>query len=634
MQAMELDRPPSSAARFWHTPELVRLILSHLARERVDLLAISRVNRALRTIVLPFLVRTLDLPLCRLDQYASFFYEHPELDHHVRYVRIIDDAVTTNFWYREDGQRGTGTRASELLSQLTCPDVSSSVSRFQWKELLNFIGSRWPLARFDITAGASSAEDIGKALKTSRMAQNVVAIRWIADHPEPANPNIDTENRLARYTECWSHVSEVVNGITLAQRTADIKLATLQINEHLFGHEDHLAILSALWEGLRKVESGPIQTLSININKCHYEVFDESMFFDSGWPQLKRLMLDFAWDEVDAWTVLESERISAMDIDSWISDHPQLQHLDIFSASRIPSLSLENEFSYLRSIALRGCDPEPVGAFLLRSGPQLIELELPRFIAGGGVRAAIRPGMVLPNLRVLRAPPRAVMAMIDGQHAPQLAHIEFNPVRTHGELMLVEWILPGSNASTQITCLDIDLQGEKVVDATHELGCTIFTMDRLPSLTELCLRSTYSIHIDGWFDSDRYLKGILADLQWMPPLRVLRIEEMDIQPFPDSGPAELETFEYPLKLDYLIWHSPRFNCTQYYRVIRQPLEEVANPYAEPPLTLLKFQRLPASFRANISDEGEWIQSSRLRHNNTIFDHTVSPPRLRHQPWMS
>ncbi|KAK0548720.1 hypothetical protein OC845_003433 [Tilletia horrida] len=253
----------------------------------------------------------------------------------------------------------------------------------------------------------------------------------------------------------------------------------------------------------------------------------------------------------------------------------------------------------------------------------LTELELPKFVSGGGLLAAVTPGLVLPNLRILRARPRTAAALVEGRNAPRLSCIEFSPVQTQSELMLDEWILPHSEATRHITCLDIELDQEEVLDAVNELH-GVFNAERFPSLVELSLCSTGTLEDDDHCATgNQHLRLTLERLRLLPSLRALRIEAMHLQPFPVQGPQVLDRAEAPPNLEYLTWHAPRFNCTQYFRAVRVPHERTLRR----PRDVLKMQRLPASFRAHISEDGEWVQPGRLRQNNILFDHTVSPPIL-------
>ncbi|KAK0555283.1 hypothetical protein OC846_001796 [Tilletia horrida] len=539
-------------------------------------------------------VHTVDVSLSRLDQYIFLFNQYPDLAQDVRFVRIIDDPVTTSFLHRDhilsDG-------ATEISTSAAHPPSAESLSAARWKQLGDLIKTGWPHARFDITAGVSSAREVGSALQLSDIRKQVVAMRWIADIPNATRRDGSKEEVKNWFADKWMHVSQVVHGIMRAQWSTDIKLVSLHINDHYRDRDDDWEIVTTLLDTLRDIIPGSIHTLSINFSTLPYIIRNEAAFFKEPWPLLRRFFLD-SMDENPE----EDELLGLGPDPSWVSAHPNLENIDIFAPFGVPALSLVEDFPRLSSVALRGCDPGAVGAFLHRHGHKLIELELPKFVAGGGLRAAIRPELVLPNLRILRAPPRVAAALIDGQHAPQLAHIELGPVQVNQELMLTEWILPDSEAGRRITCLDVEFKRQTLRVALNELGGSIFNPERLPSLVELSLCSTYICGSSSSFDSTVYLWDIVLWLLNLPSLRALRIEQMELQPLPEGEPMEKRLAHDFMKLEYLTWHSPLFNRTQYYRVIRQPSGEPnMQPYGRPPPILLKFQRLPASFRALISD---------------------------------
>ncbi|KAK0548550.1 hypothetical protein OC846_004440 [Tilletia horrida] len=535
---MELDQPsPPASERVWHTPELVRLILPHLVRERI---AVSRVNMAFRAMALPLLVRILDIPLSRLGAYQTLFAHHPELDEHVRFVRIVDDKAVTLFRHdyaevqllepivRTQGGSSSNQRrltGSPLASQVRCDKTAT-----QWLLLKDFIRGRWAGARSDITCGVSSVSGFSQALRRLNLKQNIVAMRWVVDHDELEEADGDEEIREARYLAQWTKVSRVIRDTIRAQHGHNVRLASLQIEDR--------------------------------------------------------------------------------------------QGTELTNAVR-----LEEGFEFDL------CEPSPVGDFLLQHGHKLVELELPRFVTASGLPAAIRPGLILPNLRILRAPPRVVAALVDGQCVPQLAQVELLFTECYRELMLGEWVLPGSEAAHSMTCLEVQFT-DSLVDLLRELFFhTAFYAERFPSLVELSLvgefeRGDINCREDDSRFNFLYLREVFKLLEPLRSLRALRISGCGHRPFPMGDDIEILADQAPRKLEYLTCHSPRFNHTAYFQVLHEPSQDT--DIETEPEGRLKMQRLPASFRAHISDEGEWTQSCNLRRNNTIFDHRASPPRLPFQ----
>ncbi|KAK0550226.1 hypothetical protein OC845_002756 [Tilletia horrida] len=616
---MELDQPsPPASERVWHTPELVRLILPHLVRERI---AVSRVNMAFRAMALPLLVRILDIPLSRLGAYQTLFAHHPELDEHVRFVRIVDDKAVTLFRHdyaevqllepivRTQGGSSSNQRrltGSPLASQVRCDKTAT-----QWLLLKDFIRGRWAGARSDITCGVSSVSGFSQALRRLNLKQNIVAMRWVVDHDELEEADGDEEIREARYLAQWTKVSRVIRDTIRAQHGHNVRLASLQIEDPQF------------------------HTLSVKvIEPCLLEPH-EGVLFSRKWSQLKSLVLNTCSEGTELTNAVRLEEGFEFDvhIDTWISQHPLLENLDVFSWDHLPSLSLENDFPKLASISLQLCEPSPVGDFLLQHGHKLVELELPRFVTASGLPAAIRPGLILPNLRILRAPPRVVAALVDGQCVPQLAQVELLFTECYRELMLGEWVLPGSEAAHSMTCLEVQFT-DSLVDLLRELFFhTAFYAERFPSLVELSLvgefeRGDINCREDDSRFNFLYLREVFKLLEPLRSLRALRISGCGHRPFPMGDDIEILADQAPRKLEYLTCHSPRFNHTAYFQVLHEPSQDT--DIETEPEGRLKMQRLPASFRAHISDEGEWTQSCNLRRNNTIFDHRASPPRLPFQ----
>ncbi|KAK0553315.1 hypothetical protein OC846_002558 [Tilletia horrida] len=631
MQAMDLDKPLTPASeRVWHTPELVRFILPHLARERVDLLAIAQVNKAFRTMALPLLVRILDVPLSKVDAFQTLFDRHPELNEHVRFVRIVDDEA--RHWRDR----------CHCHSLIRVFDTNK-----QWRQLKDFLKNRWPAAKFDVTCGVRTSGSVAKALKLSGIEKNIVALRWIADFPLPADPDSDWEDdsddeiefRHDQVEYGWDRASQVTQRIAEAQTTSDTKLVSFQIESKQAGILDEEVISFCAWKVMRNVPSAHLHTLNINISSHDAGIPNESEVFKRTWPKLRHLSLNAGPESIE-----EKGQDELWDdfgegvVESWVRRHPLLEHLDIRAHSTIPPILLNNDFHDLTSVSLQQCDPGFVGTFLLRLGHKLVELELPRFVTGGGLPAAIRPGLSLPNLRILRAPPRVAAALIDGKHAPQVAHIELKWTDNVGELMLQEWILPASGAAFHLTCLDIQIKFDDFEWIATKLSRTTFDASRFPALVELCMRSCLEYQpLEGDYDESDFdcdcLRQILRCVGPLPSLRALRVQGLGAGPLPTSEPTEIQIGLAPRKLEYLTWVSTHPSRTQYFRVVQAPIRYVPQRWecvCHSPI-LLTMQQLPASFRAHISDEGEWIQSSKVRHNNTLFDHTMSPPRLPPQP---
>ncbi|KAK0552113.1 hypothetical protein OC846_001784 [Tilletia horrida] len=608
-----------ASERVWHTPELVQLILPHLARERIDLLAISRVNRALRAMALPFLVHNLDINLSRLRPYNILFARHPHLAQHVRFVRIIDDFSATEFKHRDHSRS-----SKEWTSQREdTPLEDDPHAEPQLWTLNSFIRDNCPNARIDITAGVHSVDGVDAALIQPGIKEKIIAMRWIAGHSF-TNDEERWNDQNTVHTRQYKAVAKAIVDVVRAQRESDVKLMSIQVNEHQFDSPDESMLMRELWHGITDIPPAFIRSVSINVSGLIDDYPSECVIFEYDWARLRRLTVDVGPEQDN----LAAREEFDLDVDSWISRHPQLEHLDIYCWSHVAPLSLQNELPNLKSVSLRGCEPGPIGAFLLQHGHKLVDLELPKVVTGGGLTDVIGPDVQLPNLRILRASPRVAAALIDSRRAPQLAQIEFRQVQVYQELMIDEWILPNSEAAQSITCLDIELAGQTLEEALRGMAYTIFDSDRFPSLVELSLCSTHPIVADASFDAIKHLRTILEELRPLESLRALRIEEKLIQPFPAT--ADLIQFQAilrPPKLEYLSWHSPDYNRTQYFRISHHQTDSRSMQVQGFSFYTLRLRRLPASFRAHITEEGEWIEPGKLRHANIIFDHTQSPPRL-------
>ncbi|KAK0552116.1 hypothetical protein OC846_001787 [Tilletia horrida] len=647
MQPADQRRPALASERVWNTPELVLLILQHLVRERLDVISVSLVSKALRSLALSLLVRALDIPLSRLDSYQALFDNHRHLGQHVRFVRIYDDQANIRFCHRPHSRPLSRSRSRANLSTAAAsthleevegqPDDAAAISSYdRWLQVKDFVKGRWPNARFDITTGIKSIEAVSAALLQPGVQQNVVAIRCVADHSqatvhpdEELFPTNAWNHVRSAYSRDWERLSKIIRDIILAQMDSDIKLLSIQVEEHQCDNRVEGASMYSFFGGVATIPQNCIRTISLHTSDLLEWYPNEKTIFQNRWPRLKNLTIDIGPESIDNTLAREIGPL----VNEWLSTQSLLQHLDIYEPTEMSPLKSDHEFPNLTSISLRGCKASTIGALLSRLGHQLIELELPELVTGFDLRTAIRRELVLPNLRTLRASPATVAAVIDGRSGPRLAQIEFKPVLVFQELMKESWILFGSEAAHTITCLDIEIQQQRLVDALPSMSFTIFKSERFPSLVEISLCSTYADNSASSFDAIQHLTHILETAQPLSSLRALRIEEMTLRPFPTNGPIEIQTVHAPSQLEYLTWHSPTFNRTQYFRVIHRRLQDLGTKTtsSEAPQFSLEMQHLPASFRVHISEEGEWVQPGKLRYANIIFDHTVSPPRLRPQP---
>ncbi|KAK0545990.1 hypothetical protein OC846_005447 [Tilletia horrida] len=570
---------------------------------------------------LPILVRSLDIRLSRVHLYTTLFDRHLELHRHVRFVRVIDDF--TRHWVKED-RSGSDTWVRGINRQ--------------WQRLSDLIKRRWTSARFDITSGVSSVNEVAEALECSQIEQNIVAMRWIADHPSMSSSVFFERARaheFPAYEEVWETISYIIENVTNAQTASDIKLVSLQIRGHQSdpGRGD-LIVASCVWQVLNELPSDYLHTLDITVGAHVPHEPHEGTVFGRIWSNLRHLNLkvDVNREHHIPWRAAGNE----LDFDSWILAHPRLEHVDIGPRRSMDWLSSETALPNLTTISLLECDADLIGAFLLRHGQKLVRLELAELTTDDDRKAAIRPGLLLPKLRMLLASSRVAIALLGSQHAPVLVQIEFIWASESADWMIEAWVRLESEATHRITCLDLNTYFQDLLLVMEELSRKDFSHS-FSSLVELWLTGNvwhgYGRQEDPEDISVRYLQDVLQHLEALSCLRALRIwtASLYLLPFPVNDPLELSTGRAPRKLEYLTWNGS-FTHAQTFRVVHQPIQYVARQTEDvqlPPI-LLRLQLLPASFLAHITDEAEWIEPGRDRWCKTIFDHTVSPPRLRPQ----
>ncbi|KAK0562776.1 hypothetical protein OC844_002546 [Tilletia horrida] len=616
MQAAADERTDAST-RVWRMPELVLLIASYLERERVDLATLSTVSRQMRAMTLPVLVRVLDIPLSRMEEYERLLGAHPELAPHIRFVRVCDDKTVATHRARPHRRLGLEPEAEDDRQDDEA-DTDEKQSQRRWTQLGNMVAGRapWSKARFDIMAGIRSVSALATWLTAPALRGRVVALRIIADHagePFGNTEEEELEGHIEERIQRWAQLASIISSLSTPAEGPDASgLLALQIENYTLESLGDLMGIAHLFN--RWVSEPPsVRAFSVHLEKdSEAGLYDD--IFAAAWPRLRRFFFSVAPD-VDALPLpLHTPDLEA---DSFLDRHTKLEELSINAPDGVALITARQDPPRCRKISFHNWRADAAAAFLKLQGQDVVDLEIPTFREHGRVFYLLNADTTLSRLRILRASSMSAALLVTRGHVHELTHVEIKLVTDWSQLMLDQWLPRTSPAARAITCLDIELSQEGLDDILNPLARALQDSG-LPSLVELALCSTlYDSNAEPATEEDgtALIQAILASCYGAPRLRTVRMEHMRAIPFSLSTPIELQLDKVPAALEYVMWHATASNVTQHFRVLRTPSN-------------VRLQRIPASFCAQISKDGEWVQPANLRQANIIFDHTRSPPCLR------
>ncbi|KAK0527130.1 hypothetical protein OC834_004542 [Tilletia horrida] len=577
---MDVD-PPPSPPRALEVSEILRDIFTYLAREQVDLVQLSTVNKQFRSVALPLLVRDLDVPLSRVRQFIQLFKAHPTLRNFVRSVRLHD----------QEAEIRHRARVHSMPRYLPEPQERESA----WLHL----------------EGDDSDEDRDDTDERWADATKLVQILWddIAEYHPPFDLTFGISSSFP------------FNGLI---EDTGLPITAFRIEDFHTPEESELNFLhTSTWNEIRDGCHHTIQKLALHADAVQLDTTILDRLLARDWKALRSLQISFQLEDED--TMMLDEEV---DLNDFLARHTQLEEIWIDASAFFFPPALQMTFPGLTRFHVEGIVEEVLVPFLHRHSSTLIELAL----SGDFEPSRDFTNLRLPRLRILRASRRLVSAIIKKGCTPQLALVQLDPVNELQEIGRAFKAEPSSAA--RITGLDIEVEEEELHTALVDLGSAL-ALHRLPSLAELSICFTQS-NSDEPIDSQRVsakrIADLLRQLKDASSLRALRIEHSAAPVLSTKTPLQFPAAGVPPALEYFTWHAPDFNRTQYFRVIRLevPANASARAYRRGPNATdpaARLQSLPPSFRVKIASNGEWLQPTELRHANILFDHTLCPPRL-------
>ncbi|KAK0530973.1 hypothetical protein OC842_003762 [Tilletia horrida] len=621
-----------SPTRALEVSEILTHIFGYLAREQVDLVQLSTVNKQFRSAALPLLVRDLDVPLSRVPEFVDLLEANPSLFRFVRSIQLRDEEAELVQRARLYGQpRFLPERQEREHSVLPSGDTredrdNSDVRWLPVQDLMRAISDQWKseLPPLDLGFGIRSAPDFSVWTQSHPGTAPITALRVIADHDrasETAEHLLDLGPYVGECYDRWGQLGDTIEKVFSARRP----LSTLQLESYFHPFYSELSrVPESIWQTMTSHLSPTITTLTIRIEG---EADDRRWLrpFTSGsWPALR--VLNIKTGDSGSWP----EPGHGASIDDFLTRHPQLEEIWVEGSDYFNQPSFSQVFPKLRKFYFCSAPALALVAFIDRHADTLVELAFSGEFNSQQISHRLRKA--LPQLRILRAAPLVVAAILDSRRAPQLSQIEFSTVGMLSQTEL-DWTKHRASA-VKLTCLDIELYADHF-DAIVKKGGQEFGAHILPNLAELsvCFQRDMPEVLQSEQAAASTLALLFRHIRPATALRALRIERPDSRPFSSSTKLEFAPNEVPPALEYFTWHSPDFNRTQHFRVVAATVpvdsrqEACLRPGGPTTRNVKRLQLLPPSFRAKISESGEWVHPSDLRHANILFDHTQSPPRL-------
>ncbi|KAE8212503.1 hypothetical protein CF327_g3873 [Tilletia walkeri] len=621
MSGTRIDPVPTRITASWrvmHIPELFAMIATHLEREMVDLVALSTVSTHIRLLTLPHMVRYLDVRVTRSDKICRFFEVNPTLIDHVDFLRIRQDDAYTKLRHRP-------------RCEPTQHPVFKSPIQGKWNDvgkLLLLIEKRrkTPLPRIDLSMVATDSPYVNSNFrKLPKLRSRVCALRIMVDldlskYAALGDEHFKWMGMIGTYGPAWDAFPLVIEALSSSS------LVHFEFDNSTFLNFDDgtcrvMPPSPQVWSSIIKHLARHVRELSIAF--CLRDPFETGYqdVMGSDWPLLRKARIHYTNSDEGAEHPFINRFLAshAMNLESLSLDLTRNGPLNFgITFPSLRTLSLPRDMSYF-SGAARASILSDFGdrhCFLIRDW-SLVGTKLPE--ARSFIDHASRQSM-LSQLRVLRASKEVAEHYVRSGATP--AHLQLDAMKELDSLQLWRWLNAKAlrKAAEAITCLDIELSAESLRDLNVQLG-HVFSSAHFPNLQELVLCSTlkvFDVKHNAPEVAAEQLRQTLTALRSARRLRALRIEHTGAVYFRPGQDLSAVVSKCPQALEYVSWHVPSRNVTQYFRVVRKKSK------AE------RLQRLPPSFRVKIrAEDGVWEQESDLRRAAVLFDHSGGGrPELR------
>ncbi|KAL9935700.1 hypothetical protein V8E36_005277 [Tilletia maclaganii] len=581
----------SASARFFSVPELVQKVLPHLARERVDLLALSLVSKPIRPLALCQWAQQLDHFLSEARQRFDLFEANPHLYSHVKRLRFINDFADHRL--------------------LPDPFVGRGGDRTPF-----FRSLRGLLFRLCSTANAQGVDPL------------LVDLTIVVEDSRHIPATLQTRIVALRILHTTRSIAEM-----MAARRA--RLIAQQEAEGQPNPETASTFPVGTWQDLveltRRASHGPgLQTLHIHTDRAESAIFRDAVVKYHS-RTLRDIACKYMRDDCFApglltttFPQLKRFHISAHNLDqvevfnAFLDRNPGLIHLDLeITDTPDPGLSWEQTFPSLRSIRVK--HPFPPQEFADRHQYVLscIKYEAARFQQ---TPPTLTSSSDYAKLRHTAVHQLDTLKELVDQELP-LLHIFLRDDK--GSIKAHMHLLNAPNITAwPITCLELETTDVTLLNVMRDFNPASF-----PNLVEVPVHACGRyLREYGEVDAEGRMKRAIFNFYKAKKLKVLRITEMCYDcPEQDA----LIDFEFPPALEIFGWNSYyEEESGQYFRFVPILTQKGHLLGLEHGGKRGRLQRVPAVFRTRISPDGVWERPYKTKDGVTVLDHLGDVPTPR------
>ncbi|KAK0537633.1 hypothetical protein OC835_001698 [Tilletia horrida] len=606
----------SAVERFLGIAELAVLVVSHLAFEHIDLIALAQVSKRFRAVVLPLLVERVNVRLSRANQLGTYFEQNVNLVNHVQFLRIWDDIAhdleyglnpphLDNIEYSADTWTSLGKLLGAFDNRTPRPPLLElSFGQFQLPRLQQQLEEHpRVLERF---ASLQIVQDAGT---TRKLAGSAGAEEIISNHGFSLANNLENLLRI----------------ICNAQDRADsVTFHKLSLAAILLPVQEDILILPPMrprpWNRIAE----RISDLSITMGIMNdSDIPALASLIGTRFPKLRRIRL-FSNKVCQQWSRI---LILTSSLRIFLDAHPDLEDVDIELLQSVPG-SISGVLAHVTMSRLRSCFLEVAH---LRPDAQIDFAERHQHIhsistshVASRLASANHPA-VTKSLRRLRADASVMLSLLEA--GVPLRHVVLLRSNTTDPFKGIQ--------APSVTCCEYvypphlrihSAEGEWVnqwLSAMPNLVEFTVTFGLDEEWTEVAGTSTVAAQI-------RLLSDLLANLATQSTkIRALCVYNRAACELPPDAQLSDAIATFPPRLQYLTWHIPSAGKVVFYRVLR-PGPSSASSTPDPAPVKPRLQRLPATFRPFVERKtGAWEDPKDTSTFLTLFDHIGDEPRLKH-----
>ncbi|KAK0535950.1 hypothetical protein OC835_002221 [Tilletia horrida] len=602
----------SAAVRALRIPEILRHILAHTERDQVDLVSAAQVSRGFRAVAVPLLTRNLDVPLS--DAKGLYDLLGQRLDkplQHVRNLRIWDDEVHQRFRHEKHSQPSSDNvvawrSAIRLASLVQSPaEIGDNRYSFRLSDLLHALveqKNRFQLPFVDLSFGLLSSPSVRRLWKAfPLLARRIAAIRVVVDFYNEDDGATWTSRNGTDGPLCWTHLTTMVAEVCqLQDQSNDPTLKHFTIESFSNPSVDNRRMDKESWQRLADALPSRLESLTLFLSRHDGENGHYRLLLEAHWPKLRHITIVAIANDLDIELAGVDNPVGpdhwpglAEAMDAFLDRHLHLEGVTFIAPHSRPGLRLTQKFDAIRSIRVVPAGRVELSAFLLRH-PTLVDAYVPAHAANSRALAD------MPGLRIVRG------SSFSAADCARMAATVYqpDPVRYLNELEFDD----SQEAFRNITGFSLTLREEDEQECVVQLGA-LFHPVVFPNLRELVITLPFSSDSRRPTDAVTALSRILLALRYCHSLRALYFDATGMEPLPEDSNLQEAGMYAPTFLKYISWHAPAHNKTQHYMF-------------KPVSCFL--QRLPSSTRLRVGADGVWSQSSFLRSDKFVLDHSFLP----------